>query len=122
MEKFKDDINFEVSEEKEKELRHDVMSHIFAFGEQVLLFLLVLIFQCPKAAPIIHLGATSCYVGDNTDLIQMKEGLELVLELLVKLLFHMKNFANEYKDMPTLGFTHFQPAQLTTFSNFKDLT
>lgn len=98
-----DDINYEVAEEREKEVRHDVMSHVYAYGV-----------QCPKAKGIIHLGATSCYVGDNTDIIIMYEGLELIKSKLVKVISLLRNFALEYKDMPTLGFTHFQPAQLTT--------
>lgn len=98
-----DDINYEVAEEREKEVRHDVMSHVYAYGV-----------QCPKAKGIIHLGATSCYVGDNTDIIIMYEGLELIKSKLVKVISLLRDFAIEYKDMPTLGFTHFQPAQLTT--------
>jgi len=98
-----DDINYEVAEEREKEVRHDVMSHVYAYGV-----------QCPKAKGIIHLGATSCYVGDNTDIIIMYEGLELIKSKLVKVISLLRDFALEYKDMPTLGFTHFQPAQLTT--------
>lgn len=98
-----DNINFEDAEKKEKEIRHDVMSHVYAYG-----------LQCPTAKGIIHLGATSCFVGDNTDLIIMKEALLLVKKKLVTVLDSLKKFALEYKDMPTLGFTHFQPAQLTT--------
>jgi len=97
------DIDFERAAEHEKIRRHDVMAHVHTFGE-----------QCPDAMPIIHLGATSAYVGDNTDLIQMKEGLELVRIKLVDLLSKLKTFSVEYRAMPTLGFTHFQPAQLTT--------
>lgn len=97
------DINYEVAEEREKIVRHDVMSHVYAYGV-----------QCPKAKPIIHLGATSCYVGDNTDIILMHEALELIRDRLVNVLDALGNFAMQYKDMPTLGFTHFQPAQLTT--------
>ena len=97
------DINYEDAIKREKEVRHDVMSHVYAYG-----------FQCPKAKGIIHLGATSCYVGDNTDIIIMKEALELIKEKIVTVLNHLNKFALEYKDMPTLGFTHFQPAQLTT--------
>ncbi len=100
---FKDDINYEVAIEKEKQVRHDVMSHVFAYGE-----------QCPTAKPIIHLGATSCYVGDNTDVIIMKEGMELIRNKLVNVIANLAKFAEEYKAMPTLGFTHYQPAQLTT--------
>lgn len=98
-----DNINFEDAEKKEKEIRHDVMSHVYAYG-----------LQCPTAKGIIHLGATSCFVGDNTDLIIMKKALLLVKKKLVTVLDSLKKFALEYKDMPTLGFTHFQPAQLTT--------
>ncbi len=97
------DINFELAEKKEAEFRHDVMAHVHTFGE-----------VCPKAKPIIHLGATSCYVGDNTDIIQMKESLILIRSKVVKLLSIMKGFAEKYSDLPTLGFTHYQPAQLTT--------
>eukprot|EP01041_Mallomonas_annulata_P004199 gene4199-8351_t len=97
------DIDFELAEKMEAEFRHDVMAHVHTFG-----------IACPSAKPIIHLGATSCYVGDNTDLIQMKESLMLVRKKLVKLLKIMKVFAEKYKDLPTLGFTHYQPAQLTT--------
>lgn len=98
-----DDINYDVAEAREKECRHDVMSHVYAYGV-----------QCPNAKGIIHLGATSCYVGDNTDIIIMYEGLELIKTKLVKVISLLRDFAMEYKDMPTLGFTHFQPAQLTT--------
>ena len=97
------DINYAVAEAKEKEVRHDVMAHVHAYGE-----------QCPSAKPIIHLGATSCYVGDNTDIILMYEGLSLLREKLVRCLDLLSGFAINYKDLPTLGFTHFQPAQLTT--------
>ena len=103
LEKFKDDINYEVAEKREKEVRHDVMSHVYAYGV-----------QCPKASPILHLGATSCYVGDNTDLIIMYEALELILKKVVNVMSFLADFALKYKDMPTLGFTHFQAAQLTT--------
>lgn len=98
-----DDINYDVAEAREKECRHDVMSHVYAYGV-----------QCPNAKGIIHLGATSCYVGDNTDIIIMYEGLELIKSKLVKVISLLRDFALKYKDMPTLGFTHFQPAQLTT--------
>ena len=98
-----DDIDFQLAAEMEGKFRHDVMAHVHTFGV-----------ACPKAMPIIHLGATSCYVGDNTDIIQMKESLVLVRNKTVKLLSVMKTFAERYKDLPTLGFTHFQPAQLTT--------
>lgn len=97
------DINYEEAAQKEKEVRHDVMSHVYAYG-----------LQCPNAKGIIHLGATSCYVGDNTDVIIMRDALNLIKNKIVTVLNHLKNFALEYKDMPTLGFTHFQPAQLTT--------
>ena len=103
MEAHKDDINYDVAREEEKRLRHDVMAHVHAFGQ-----------QCPKAMPIIHLGATSCYVGDNTDVILMREGLELIRKRLVNVIAALSKFAEEYKSMPTLGFTHYQPAQLTT--------
>jgi adenylosuccinate lyase len=103
LEKYKDDINYEDAIAQEKLVRHDVMSHVYAYG-----------LQCPKAKPIIHLGATSCYVGDNTDIIIMKEGLELVRDKVVNVIAYLTKFADKYKDMPTLAFTHFQPAQLTT--------
>lgn len=99
----KDDINYEVAKQREKEVRHDVMSHVYAYG-----------CQCPKAKGIIHLGATSCYVGDNTDLILMHEALELVKRKLVNVLARLEKFALQYKDLPVLAFTHFQPAQPTT--------
>ena len=95
----KEEINYEVAKAREKEVRHDVMSHVYAYGQ-----------QCPKAAGIIHLGATSCYVGDNTDLIIMTEGLKLVKKKLVNVLAELAKFAEEQKDQPTLAFTHFQPA------------
>ncbi|MDF2893195.1 MAG: purB [Clostridia bacterium] len=97
------DINYEDAEKREKETRHDVMSHVHAYG-----------LQCPAAKPIIHLGATSAYVGDNTDVIQMTEGLKLVKTKLINTMNNMAQFASKYKDLPTLGFTHFQAAQLTT--------
>ncbi|MBR5543304.1 MAG: adenylosuccinate lyase [Oscillospiraceae bacterium] len=103
LEKFKDDINYEVAEQREKEVRHDVMSHVYAYGV-----------QCPNAKGIIHLGATSCYVGDNTDIIIMREALKLIRVRLVSVISALSKFADEYKEMPTLGFTHYQPAQLTT--------
>ena len=103
MEAHLDDINFEVAEAKERELRHDVMAHIHAFGE-----------QCPAARPIIHLGATSCYVGDNADLIQMRDGLGLLRGKLIEVMKRLRAFALRTRDLPTLGFTHFQAAQLTT--------
>ena len=98
-----DDINYEVAEAREKEVRHDVMSHVYAYGQ-----------QCPTAKGIIHLGATSCYVGDNTDIIIMSEALKLVKKQLVNAISQLAKFADEYKDMPTLAFTHYQPAQPTT--------
>lgn len=98
-----DDINYEVAEERERIVRHDVMSHVYAYGV-----------QCPKAKGIIHLGATSCYVGDNTDIIVMTEALKLVKKKLVNVLAELAKFADEYKAQPTLAFTHFQPAQPTT--------
>ena len=98
-----DDINYDVAKAREKEVRHDVMSHVYAYGV-----------QCPKAKGIIHLGATSCYVGDNTDIIVMTEALKLVKRKLVNVIAELAKFADEYKDLPTLAFTHFQPAQPTT--------
>ncbi|MCD8026036.1 MAG: adenylosuccinate lyase [Clostridiales bacterium] len=98
-----DDINYEVAQEREKLVRHDVMSHVYAYGV-----------QCPKAKGIIHLGATSCYVGDNTDIIIMTEGLQLIRNKLVTVIRNLSKFADKYKDLPTLAFTHFQPAQPTT--------
>ena len=98
-----DDINYDVAKAREKEVRHDVMSHVYAYGV-----------QCPKAKGIIHLGATSCYVGDNTDIIIMTEALKLVKKKLVNVLSELFAFADRYKDLPTLAFTHFQPAQPTT--------
>ncbi|MDD3164571.1 MAG: adenylosuccinate lyase [Oscillospiraceae bacterium] len=103
MEAHKDEIDYPLAAQKEKELRHDVMAHIHAYGA-----------ACPKAMPIIHLGATSCYVGDNTDVILMREGLVLIRDELVNLIARLAKFADAYKALPTLGFTHFQPAQLTT--------
>ena len=103
MEEHVDDIDYEAAARYEKELRHDVMAHIHAYGD-----------QCPDAMPIIHLGATSCYVGDNTDVIIMREGLLLVRDKLVRVLNNLAKFADTYKALPTLGFTHFQAAQLTT--------
>ena len=98
-----EDINYEVAKEREKKVRHDVMSHVYAYGQ-----------QCPKAAGIIHLGATSCYVGDNTDIIVMTEALRLVKKKLINVMKVLSDFAEEYKGLPTLAFTHFQPAQPTT--------
>ena len=97
------DIDYEKAAQWEKKLRHDVMAHVHTYGE-----------LCPKAMPIIHLGATSCYVGDNTDVILMREGLELVRDKIVRVLAHLADFADKYKALPTLGFTHFQAAQLVT--------
>ena len=98
-----EDINYEVAEARERLVRHDVMSHVYAYGQ-----------QCPKAAGIIHLGATSCYVGDNTDIIIMTEAMKIVRNKLVNVIRILSRFAEEYKDLPTLAFTHFQPAQPTT--------
>ena len=98
-----EDINYDVAREREKLVRHDVMSHVYAYGQ-----------QCPKAAGIIHLGATSCYVGDNTDVIVMTEALQLIRRKLINVIDELSKFAMEYKDLPTLAFTHFQPAQPTT--------
>ena len=98
-----DDINYDVAKAREKEVRHDVMSHVYAYGV-----------QCPKAKGIIHLGATSCYVGDNTDIIIMTEALKLVRKKLLNVLAELAKFADAYKELPTLAFTHFQPAQPTT--------
>ena len=98
-----DDINYEVAKEREKVVRHDVMSHVYAYGV-----------QCPKAKPIIHLGATSCYVGDNTDIIVMTEALKIVRKKLVNVIAQLSAFAKKYESQPTLAFTHFQPAQPTT--------
>lgn len=100
---FAEDINYDVAEAREKEVRHDVMSHVYAYGK-----------QCPKSAPIIHLGATSCYVGDNTDIIVMTEALKAIRDKIVQVIRVLSKFADEYKALPTLGFTHFQPAQPTT--------
>ncbi|MEG0256915.1 MAG: adenylosuccinate lyase [Christensenella sp.] len=98
-----EDINYDVAEAREREVRHDVMSHVYAYGV-----------QCPNAKGIIHLGATSCYVGDNTDIIVMDKAISIIEEKLVNVIARLKEFAVKYKDMPTLGFTHYQPAQLTT--------
>lgn len=103
LKEHQDDINYEVAKEREKLVRHDVMSHVYAYGT-----------QCPKAKGIIHLGATSCYVGDNTDVIIMTEALKLVKKKLVNIINELSKFAMEYKGLPTLAFTHFQPAQPTT--------
>ena len=103
LKKFQDDINYEVAKQREREVRHDVMSHVYAYGV-----------QCPGARGIIHLGATSCYVGDNTDIILMREALALLQKKLLNVMGKLKDFALQYKDLPTLAFTHFQPAQPTT--------
>ena len=103
LERFKDDINYDVAEAREKEVRHDVMSHVYAYGK-----------QCPKAEPIIHLGATSCYVGDNTDVIILREASKIILKKAAQVLKNLSAFAEKYKAMPCLAYTHLQPAQLTT--------
>ena len=103
LKKNQDNINYDIAQAREKEVRHDVMSHVYAYGV-----------QCPKAAGIIHLGATSCFVGDNTDLVIDYEALALIKKRLVKLISILSRFADQYRDLPTLGFTHFQPAQPTT--------
>lgn len=103
LEAHAEDVNYDVAEAREREVRHDVMSHVYAYGV-----------QCPRAKGIIHLGATSCYVGDNTDIIVMDKAINIIEEKLVNVIARLKEFALEYKAMPTLGFTHYQPAQLTT--------
>jgi len=103
LERFQNEINYSDAEEREKEVRHDVMSHIYAYG-----------LQCPNAKPIIHLGATSCYVCDNTDIIIYRDALSLIRGKVISVISALAKFAQTYKDMPTLGFTHFQPAQLVT--------
>lgn len=103
LEAHKDDINYKVAEERERLVRHDVMSHVYAYGV-----------QCPNAKGIIHLGATSCYVGDNTDVIIMRDALQVVRRKLLNVLSNFAKFADEYKDLPCLAYTHLQPAQLTT--------
>ena len=103
LEKFKDDINYEVAEEREKVCRHDVMSHVYAYGK-----------QCPAAEPIIHLGATSCYVGDNTDVIILREASKIILRKAAQVVKNLTAFAEQYKSLPCLAYTHLQPAQLTT--------
>jgi adenylosuccinate lyase len=103
MEAHINDIDYTLAASYEKDLRHDVMAHVHTYGD-----------SCPKAMPIIHLGATSCYVGDNTDVILMKEGLLLLRDKLVRVLANLAGFADQYRSLPTLGFTHFQAAQLTT--------
>ncbi len=103
LEAHAEDVNYEVAEAREKEVRHDVMSHIYAYGK-----------QCPKAEPIIHLGATSCYVGDNTDVVILREASKIILKKAAQVLKNLSEFALEYKSLPCLGYTHLQPAQLTT--------
>lgn len=103
MEAVKDVVDYETAQAREKLVRHDVMSHVYAFGK-----------QCPQAEPIIHLGATSCYVGDNTDIILMREALDIIIEKAVQVEMNLAKFALKYKDLPCLGYTHLQPAQLTT--------
>ncbi len=103
MEAHKDDVNYEVAEAREKEVRHDVMAHVYAFGK-----------QCPNAEPIIHLGATSCYVGDNADVLALREASGIVLKKAAQVLRNLKAFAVKYRALPCLGYTHLQPAQLTT--------
>ena len=103
MESNKDNINYDVAEAREKEVRHDVMSHVYAFGV-----------QCPKAEPIIHLGATSCYVGDNTDVIILREASGIIMKKAAQVLKNLSDFALKYKALPCLAYTHLQPAQLTT--------
>ncbi len=103
MKQFQEDINYETAIQREKEVRHDVMSHVYAYG-----------IQCPKAKGIIHLGATSCYVGDNTDLIIMHEALRLIRRKIINIIKQLSDFSLTYKSLPTLAFTHFQPAQPTT--------
>ncbi|MBQ7725620.1 MAG: hypothetical protein IJT66_00585, partial [Clostridia bacterium] len=103
MERFRDDINYDVARKREAEVRHDVMAHVYAFGK-----------QCPKAEPIIHLGATSCYVGDNTDVIILREAARIVQKKAAKVIRNLAAFAREYASLPCLAYTHLQPAQLTT--------
>lgn len=103
LKKFQNDINYEIAEKREREVRHDVMSHVYAYGQ-----------QCKKAAAIIHLGATSCYVTDNSELLMMYSALKLVKKRLLNTIDNLKNFCLKYKDVPVLGLTHLQPAQLTT--------
>ena len=103
LEAHKDDINYPVAEERERQVRHDVMSHVYAYGK-----------QCPKAAGIIHLGATSCYVGDNTDVIILREASRLTLRKCAQVVRNLAGFADRYRALPCLGYTHLQPAQLTT--------
>ena len=103
LKKFQNNVNYDVAEKKEKEVRHDVMSHVYAYGV-----------QCPSAKGIIHLGATSCFIADNTELVQIKDGLVLIRKKLLHTMKHLSIFCDKYKDLPTLGFTHYQPAQLVT--------
>lgn len=103
LEKYRDTVDFETAEAREKEVRHDVMSHVYAYGK-----------QCPKAEPIIHLGATSCYVGDNTDVIILREASKIVLKKAAQVIKNLSDFAEKYKELPCLAYTHLQPAQLTT--------
>ena len=103
LEANKDNVNFDVAEERERIVRHDVMSHVYAYGQ-----------QCPKAKGIIHLGATSCYVGDNTDVIILREASKIVLKKAAQVLRNLSAFAEQYKALPCLAYTHLQPAQLTT--------
>ena len=103
LEAHKDDINYDVAEEREKKVRHDVMSHVYAYG-----------MQCPHAEPIIHLGATSCYVGDNTDVIILREASQIIQKKAAQVLKNLSEFADKYKALPCLAYTHLQPAQLTT--------
>ncbi|GAA6105523.1 adenylosuccinate lyase, partial [Tachysurus ichikawai] len=103
MEAHVEDIDFAMAAEEERKLRHDVMAHVHTFAH-----------CCPTAAPIIHLGATSCYVGDNTDLIMLRDGFDILLPKLARVIDRLAHFAEKYADLPTLGFTHYQPAQLTT--------
>ena len=103
LKRFQGDINYSIAEQKEKEVRHDVMSHVYAYGV-----------QCPSAKGIIHLGATSCFIADNTELVQIKESLLLIKQKLLRTMKHLSLFCDTYKDLPTLGFTHYQPAQLVT--------
>ncbi|MDI3535389.1 MAG: adenylosuccinate lyase [Thermosediminibacterales bacterium] len=103
MKRYENEINFDDAEALERELKHDVMAHVHAYGK-----------QCPKAKPVLHLGATSAFVGDNTDIILMRDGLEIIKKKLVNCIYHLKNFVEKNKSVITLGYTHFQPAQLTT--------
>ncbi|XP_029945174.1 adenylosuccinate lyase-like [Salarias fasciatus] len=109
MESHAEDIDFAMAAEEERKLRHDVMAHVHTFAH-----------CCPSAAPIIHLGATSCFVGDNTDLIMLRDGFDVLLPKLARVIDRLSNFAEKYADLPTLGFTRYQPAQLTTVVSFSD--